>query len=344
MLGISVYFQDLDLHYLQEAKKCGVKYVFTSLQIPEEDYTSLDEKLPLFLNQCQLLELQVVPDISPVTFDKLKIPNQDYQQLKNMGFKALRLDYGFDDYDIIKDLQKDFYLMLNASVIDENYLKDALDHGVDLSKIAFTHNYYPHSDTGLALKDFQEKNKIFQKYGLTIQAFVCGDVLKRFPLYEGLPTVEKHRTVNPYIASIELLQNCCVDDVFIGDSQAEMSTLQYINDYMKENIITIPCYLEKGYEYLYDQNIQVRKDQSESLIRLSLPRKPYIPIQKSTLRKRGYIVMENQLAGRYSGEVSLMKQDLSFISRTNTIGFIHPEYTDVLDFINANTKIRFVRL
>ena len=48
MLGISVYFQDLDLHYLQEAKKCGVKYVFTSLQIPEEDYTSLDEKLPFF--------------------------------------------------------------------------------------------------------------------------------------------------------------------------------------------------------------------------------------------------------------------------------------------------------
>ncbi len=117
-----------------------------------------------------------------------------------------------------------------------------------------------------------------------------------------------------------------------------MSTLQYINDYMKEDIITIPCYLEKGYKYTYDQNIQV-KDQSESLIRLSLPRKPYIPIQKSTLRKRGYIVMENQLAGRYSGEVSLMKQDLSFISRTNTIAIYSSEYIDVLDFINANTNI-----
>lgn len=344
MLGISIYFQDLDLDYLEKAKTCGVNYVFTSLQIPEEDYSNLNQKLPIFLDRCQKLGLQIVPDVSPVTFEKLNIQPNDYQTLKKMGFKALRLDYGFDDYEIIKKLQKDFYLMLNASVIDENYLKRAIDQGVDLSKIAVTHNYYPHCDTGLSLKDFQEKNKIFHKYGLTIQAFVCGDVLKRFPLYEGLPTVEKHRTVNPYVAAIELLQLCHVDDIFIGDSQAEITTLQYIYDFMKNHIITIPCHLEKGYEYLYNQVIQVRKDQSESLIRLLLPRKLQIPVQKSTLRKRGYIVMENKLAGRYSGEVSLMKQELPFVSRTNTIGFIHPEYIDVLNYIDAKTKIYFVRL
>ena len=48
MLGISVYFQDLNLKYLEEAKKCGAKYVFTSLHIPEEN--SAMYVMPIILN------------------------------------------------------------------------------------------------------------------------------------------------------------------------------------------------------------------------------------------------------------------------------------------------------
>ena len=78
MLGISVYFQDLDLDYLEKAKECGAEYVFTSLHIPEEDYSDLEEKLPLFLKTCHNLGLKVVPDVSPVTFEKLQIKDKDY--------------------------------------------------------------------------------------------------------------------------------------------------------------------------------------------------------------------------------------------------------------------------
>ena len=45
MLGISVYFQDYDENYLKKAAQAGAKYIFTSLQIPEEDYSDLDQKL-----------------------------------------------------------------------------------------------------------------------------------------------------------------------------------------------------------------------------------------------------------------------------------------------------------
>ena len=48
MLGISVYFQDYDENYLKKAAQAGAKYIFTSLQIPEEDYSDLDQKLPRF--------------------------------------------------------------------------------------------------------------------------------------------------------------------------------------------------------------------------------------------------------------------------------------------------------
>ncbi len=344
MLGISVYFQDLNLDYLKKASACGAEYVFTSLHIPEEDYSSLPEKLPIFLNTCQSLGLKVVPDVSPVTFEKLQIKKNDYQKLKDMGFVALRLDYGFDDYEVIKSLQKDFFLMLNASVVSKEYIEGAILAGVDLTKIALTHNFYPLTHTGLSLESFMQKNDVFNAFNLTTQAFVCGDVLKRFPLYEGLPTVEKHRTVNPYVASVELISKCHVKDIFIGDSEASITTLKNIKDYMDHHVMRIPCHLEKEYEHLYEKEIKVRKDQSESLVRLLLPRVQDVQVFHNTIRRKGSIMMCNKLAGRYSGEVHLAKCDLPFEARTNIIGFIHPEYVDLLDYIDANTTIIFERL
>ncbi len=344
MLGISVYFKDLDLDYLKQARECGAEYVFTSLHIPEEDYSDLNVKLPLFLQTCHTLGLKVVPDVSPVTFEKLQIENKDYLKLKEMGFEALRLDYGFDDYTIIKDLQKDFYLMLNASVVTKEYIEGAIQAGVDLSKIALTHNFYPLTGTGLSMESFEAKNKIFTEFGLTTQAFVCGDVLKRFPLYEGLPTVEKHRIENPFVAAVELIHKCNVTDVFIGDSKASIKTLRNIQEYMDKKIMRIPCHLEKDFEYLYDQELKVRKDQSETIVRLLLPRTENVPVYHNTIRRKGSIIMENVLAGRYSGEVHIAKTDLHFEARSNVIGFIHPEYIELLHEIDGTTLIVFERL
>ncbi len=344
MLGISVYFQDLDLDYLKNARKCGAEYVFTSLHIPEEDYSDLNEKLPVFLDTCMELGLKVVPDVSPATFEKLNIENQNYNQLKEMGFEALRLDYGFDDYNIIKELQKSFYLMLNASVVTKEYLEGALEAGVDFSRIALTHNFYPLNNTGLSIDTFLEKNKVFHEYDLTIQAFVCGDVLKRYPLYEGLPTIEKHRIMNPFVASVELIHKCHVKDIFIGDSKASIKTLKNIKEYMDKKVMRIQCHLEKEYEYLYEQEIKVRKDQSDSLIRLLMPRTANVPIFHNTIRQKGTIIMENKLAGRYGGEIHIAKKDLPFESRSNIIGFVHPEYLEVLEYVDGNTTIVFERL
>ena len=49
--------------------------------------------------------------------------------------------------------------------------------------------------------------------------------------------------------------------------------------------------------------------------------------------------MENKLAGRYSGEVHLVKQEMPFEARCNVIGFIHPEYIDLLEYVDETTTI-----
>lgn len=344
MLGISVYFQDLDLAYLEEAAKCEAKYVFTSLHIPEEDYTSLPEKLPVFLSTCERLGLEIVPDVSPVTFEKLGITPGDYGKLKELGFQSLRLDYGFDDFEVLKVLLKDFKLMLNASVVNKEYLENAQKAGVDFKNITLTHNFYPHHETGLGFSYFMKKNQVFHEFGLRLQAFVCGDELKRFPLYEGLPTVEKHRTMHPYVAAVELMQVCGVDDIMIGDSKAKIETLSFIQAYMKDKTMYIKAYFEPGYEYFYEGIYASRNDLSDHVVRINTSRVKDVPVYHNTIRPRGSITMDNFLFGRYGGEVQLLKRDFEMDARVNVIGYIHPEFIALLDYVDGDTKIKFIRM
>lgn len=342
MLGISTYFKDLDYEYLKKASDIGAKYLFTSLHIPEEDLSKLDELLPEFLQKVQDYNLLLVPDISPATFEKLNVAEGDYQGLKDLGFKTLRLDYGFEDYELVKNLQKDFELILNASVVNEKDLLEAKAAGVDLSKISVMHNFYPKTDTGLSLEYFKKINKVFVRLGIKTMAFIPGDQLKRFPLYEGLPTVEKHRQVHPFVAAAELIHDCKVNDILIGDSEVSFETLKWIQAYMEDKTMHIPAQFTKDYQHFYDKKHSVRRDLSDSVIRVISPRTPGIEVKHNNYRKKGSITIENELSGRYSGEVQLCKKDFLMSSRANVIGFIHPDLVDLLEYIDRDTKIKFI--
>ncbi len=344
MLGLSVYFKDLDLKYLDEVSRKGVKFIFTSLHIPEENQKDILKKIPPFLELCKQRKLEVIPDISPRTLEIFNVKQNNLNQLKEMGFNYLRLDYGFDDFETIKKIMKDFKVVLNASVVDELFLIEARKNGVLLEELMVMYNFYPHPNTGLDYDDFKEKNKIFKKYHLQVQVFVCGDELKRFPFYEGLPTLEKHRESNPYVAAVELLSQKEADYIFIGDSKAKVETLDHILVYIREQIITIKAHFEEGYEMMYDGIYFCRKDTPKEIIRLNGSRgKKEIPFHNEK-RRAGSITIDNLLFGRYAGEIQIVKKDMGRDARVNVIGFIHPEYIEILDYIKVDQKIQFIRL
>ncbi|MGO5261079.1 phospho-sugar glycosidase domain-containing protein [Lactobacillus amylovorus] len=106
--------------------------------------------------------------------------------------------------------------------------------------------------------------------------------------------------------------------------------MKYINEYLQNHIITIPCNLLSEYKHLYNKEINIRPDQPENITRLLLPRKPNVGIRHNIVRHRGSIVMQNRLAARYSGEVYLVKHDLPFEARSNVIGFVGPEYVNIV--------------
>lgn len=344
MLGISVYLQDLDVEYIEKASELGAKYIFTSLHIPEEDFSDIDKKLPILLNSCRNNSMILVPDVSPVTFEKLGLNHGDVQGLKKLGFTSLRLDYGFNDFDEVKNLQTNFELILNASIVDESYIIEAMEKGIDFSKIKVAHNFYPKTNTGLSLDYFNRLNKVFEKYNIDILAFVPGDLLKRFPLYEGLPTIEKHRGENPFVAGVELIAKHGVRDVIIGDSFAKLSTLKKISKYMSLKKMIIPVFLNDEYKDMCGKEFSPRKDMAEKVIRLATPRIENIPILTTADRKKGTITVENKLSGRYSGEIQISKVDLPISATSNIIGYIHPAYVSLLDYVDRDTKLVFEKI
>lgn len=343
MLGISVYFQDLNEDYLRYVAKCQAKYIMTSLQIPEEDYSHLDEQLPHFFDLLQELDMELIPDVSEETFRKLNLEVGNFKALKEKGFQKVRLDYGFDDIETLKAILEDFDVVLNASIVDEKKLIELQEAQVDMSKISAMHNFYPRKDTGLKEEEFLKKNELLHRYGVKIQAFVCGDDLKRFPLYEGLPTLEKHRQVHPLVATIDLMKNYHVDDVFVGDSRALKSTILAMSAYINQKTLLLPTYLSESYQHYYDQTFHCRKELSPDIVRITTPRVKDIAPYHNQYRYKGSICIDNELMGRYCGEMQLMKKDMPMDARCNVIGMIYPEYQDVLDFIDSSLNIKFVK-
>lgn len=339
MLGISTYLSDVNELYLTQAAEYGASTVFTSLQIPEEGMCNVEERVMSVVNLCNQLELKMVPDVSPQTLELLGTTRHNISSLKRLGIDSIRLDYGFNAFEELKELQEHFRLILNASVVTSEYVRHAQEEGLDCTKIVLLHNFYPHSDTGLGKEEFALKNKELKSFGFRVQAFVPGDAKRRFPLFEALPTLEEHRNVNPLIAAVDLCENCFVDDVFIGDNQALPTTLEEIAAYCKNKTIYLHAHMRSGHEELYNQSLRCRKDVSDSLVRLITPRIPGIAQELAEERMRGSITQDNELAKRYSGEMSIVKKSLSGSARTNVIGFIDPRYLRLVDYIRGDHTI-----
>lgn len=343
MLGISAYFNSLDLDYIKAAAQHGARYVFTSLQLPEDDLTQTKTNLLKLIAVCEENDLILVPDISPQAFDHLGLAQGDFDALRALGIKAIRLDYGFDDWDLLVSLQQTFTLFINASTIDEDYLSKAGQHGLKIADLHAAHNFYPKPDTGLAPTYFRALNHRFLGSGVQLLAFIPGDELKRYPFYAGLPTLEDQRGQVPLVSAVQLINDYQVDDILCGDSKIKLTTLAAIRDYQDQRILTIPVIDVNMPANLFNQEQPVRKEVSEKLVRLNVPRVPEVEISETGDRPLGTITQDNRLAARYSGEVQISKRDLPFSAESNIIGYVHPAYLGLLPYIDGKTRIRFVK-
>ncbi|WHY99865.1 MupG family TIM beta-alpha barrel fold protein [Peribacillus simplex] len=334
MIGISFYLQDPHAEtQIIHAANLGVKKAFTSLHIPEEK-GDLVKRMITLLKLSEAHGMEIHADVSLNTLDHLGISK--FTDLCPLGIKGIRLDDGFDKETVIS-LSKVFSLSLNASTLNEEELLAVLGGGVETESLIAWHNFYPRPETGLEEGFFHEQNRMFKKYGIPIFAFIPGAGSKRGPLHEGLPTLEKHRLMNPYAAGIELIQH--VEGVYVGDQGTENNLLEKLTAYKNLNILTV----RMESRILQSGQYKLRPDVSQDVFRLQNTRvTANVEPSNTVARSLGSITMDNDAYGRYRGEVQICKRDLGANHRINVIGRVIEEDIPLLSLLKPGQTVNLI--
>ena len=352
-LGFSVYFGldnsiEENIKLLLDAKKMGFSRIFTSLHVPEADYKILRYEVKEFFRIAKDYQMDIISDVSPNTFKFLNIENMNLKELKNLGVKTLRIDFGYSEEEIVK-MSKNTYgikLQLNASTVTEEFLIKLDRMGMNYDNVDALHNFYPREGTGISEECMVEKNFILSNRGIEVGAFIESNNRKRSPLKNGLPTLEEHRgkEVRNCANHLFALGNT---SVFIGDSLPSYEELKNLSQLRQDAIelrIKLKVY-DKIIEELLKQVYSSRIDEARDVIRAAESRlildknkvKPLNTVDKNI----GDIVIDNVDYGRYMGELQIIKVNQKADIRTNVVASILQEDIHLLKYIKGGKKFYF---
>ncbi|MDU2065437.1 MAG: MupG family TIM beta-alpha barrel fold protein [Sporomusaceae bacterium] len=351
--GISAYLglnesPDRLYNYLEQAKRCGYSRLFTSLHIPEAKAGCSQKEIKAFIQKAASLGYQITADISAGVLTEFGASYEDLSALTDLGLTTLRLDYGFTPEQIAAFTRKhQLEIELNASTITEDILIKLAAAKTDFTKVRACHNYYPRPETGLAMDLFMERSKLLRRYGILVFAFIPSKTHPRPPLAAGLPTLEKHRNLEPVIAAKEFLATGLVAGLLFGDplaTDAELTTVAALSaDSISFRITTAPTLSTLERQILFSSH-QNRFDPGENVVRSqkarSLASGP-IPPTEPRQRLTGSITIDNDSYLRYKGELQIVRSPLPADSRVNVVAQIIPEEQFLLSYLKPGGAFQF---
>lgn len=333
MIGISFYLTDPKAEArIKVAADKGVKRAFTSLHIPEET-GELAKRARDLLKLAYQSGLEVFADVSSRTPSHLGLNSLD--ELETLGVIGLRLD-DFFDHETMVSLAGKFKIALNSSIILEDELKKLLDRGLDAKQLIAWHNFYPRVETGLSERFFKKQNDLFQRYQIPVSAYICGDGEKRGPLFAGLPTLEKHRRMDPYVCALELVQ-AGVQDLYIGDPEVSEALLEKLISFYTCKTVSLRIDGFKAGQF------RLRPDFARDVLRLMDTRSTSsVPPSTCLERPRGTITVDNDHYGRYRGEVQITLENLAANPRVNVVGKVIDADLPLLHYIEPGYNIKLI--
>lgn len=332
--GLSDYSLDKNLEYIKKAKDMGCEIIFSSAHINEANNGTNDlQKCLALINQ---LDMKLSLDISKPAYEKMSSLE---------GLYAMRLDYGFGDADIVELSQKaSFLIELNASTMSNQRFEKLIQQGLNLDRVRMSFNYYPKKYTGHDFDFVKERVAYFHQYQLSVGAFLPSHIGFRPPMYEGLPTIEEHRTLNLDLA-IEELKAIGVDEILFGDAYVSMEEMKKLTAHQTETIL-IPLKLYEGIDEevmkIYDGKYKIRSDYNQTLLRFN-----GLDIQKdiepfhTTNRFVGDVTIDNVHFLRYQKELNIVLKELEKDERVNVIGHIEVRKA-IINRIMQGSKFKFI--
>lgn len=336
-LGFSIYLStDIEKNksVILKAKKYGAEFVFTSLNVQEEDVDK-GKQIQEIIKLCIENDVKLIVDINENSKNILETHSSVYY----------RIDDGYSLDEIIEFSKKN-KVVLNSSVLKEKDLEYMKSKNVDFSNILSLHNFYPKRFTGISIEFLKEQNMKYSKYGILNMAFIPGDE-KRGPVFEGLPTVEDHRDNRKLISTLELLDNY-TDVVLVGDIDLDEDNWKEL-EYLTRGII--PLRVED--KVLTNRIFEDRRDSSCYVVRNMVYNRAefekYIFENINTEDlingeeiKIGDVLVSNKLYKRYSGELEIALKDLGVDEKRDRLTRIVKEDRELLKYIEKYKKFVFI--
>lgn len=164
-----------------------------------------------------------------------------------------------------------------------------------------------------------------------------------------MPTLEKHRSLDPYVSAKELFA-LGTDNVIFGDSipsNDELKRVGSINeDVLELNVCLNICDpIEK--KIILDNIHENRPDCAEDVIRstnsrVDLNNAGIIYPHHNVPRTIGCITIDNKDYLRYSGELQICKKALPADDRVNVVGNVCNHDLILLKYIDDETKFKLI--
>ncbi len=263
----------------------------------------------------------VVADVSPDTARVLG--DSPWEFRRSIGVARVRIDFGFSVPEILS-IAAVLPIALNASTLRSADLAPFADLDVEL-----IHNFYPREWTGLALSSVAASVSVAREFGWRVGAFIAGDSVRRRPLGEGLPTVERHRTMPPLFQALELV-DVGADDVYVGDPALTDHSWSRLGSFVRDDVIVLDGTAASGVHPLVIEALampdQNRPDAAEAMIRLEHSRERFaglpLPEVGGQSRPTGSVTVQLPSAGRYCGEVAITLRGLPTDDRVAFLGSV----------------------
>jgi hypothetical protein len=355
MIGASVFLgQQLEHEqeaYLDIISNLGGTTIFTSLHIPEDDSTLYKKALQTLGSQVQSRNMKLYVDMSTHSMTSLGLQWEDSRTLVDWGITGIRMDYGIESA-VIADISKCMPVALNASTLTPEWLEELLALGLVKNHAEVWHNYYPRPETALDATWFDKQNRWFKEQGLKTVAFIPGDGQLRGPLYKGLPTLEDHRFLSPLASYLSFVNDHPVDEILIGDPSLSLSSVNQFKAYQTNEIpLRYQSLIEDSQtDSLLNLNHRNRFDPARDVIR-SEGARPFAQTFGEPLRARnqiarakGAITIDNELYGRYQGDLHIVKNPLAENEAVNVVGQVIKEDLPLLEFIGAGQCFSLIRV
>lgn len=332
------------------AASLGYNGLFTSLQLPESDPKQVMEDFPKLTALAARYHMQVNVDVSPRTFEMLGIPDKyDMRALRNLGIDVARLDWGYDESEIARLTHNDagVYIEINASsnAFNRAFLDRIAEAGADFKRMRSCHNFYPKARTGLNPEYVGAANRLSHEYGIETGAFIASRYHHRHVAGDGLPTIERHRYMDP-VASAKELYLLKTDNIYFGDDFAckeELTAVKEIrSDIIELRVDPLPCCKQET-KWLFSQDsMHMIHQEIPHLIRCS-KRYPGVPEPFHNIeRKDGDITLDNGTYTRYHGELNIVRGDMPADNRVNVIGRIVEEERFLTQYLKSGISFRFI--